>query len=97
MATPLTETTTRRAGLIAGIGYVVLFFAAIYMILSYPGVSEGAPAGTLSAFRDYVYFSISTFTALGVGSEMVVAVEAFVGGFLMALFTSLLARRVFRQ
>jgi uncharacterized protein YjbI with pentapeptide repeats len=87
---------TRPGNIFAISLLTILFFAAIYMILSFPAISEGAP-DTLASFRDYVYFSISTFTALGAGSEMVVAVEAFVGGFLMALFASLLARRVFRQ
>lgn len=87
---------TRPGNIFAISLLTILFFAAVYMILSFPAGSEGAP-DTLASFRDYVYFSISTFTALGAGSQMVVAVEAFVGGFLMALFASLLARRVFRQ
>jgi hypothetical protein len=86
---------TRPGNILAISLLTIVFFAAIYLILSLPATS--GDTSTLQSFWDYVYFSISTFTALGAGSEMVVAVEAFVGGFLMALFASLLGRRVFRQ
>jgi hypothetical protein len=81
----------------------VFIFAALYRFV--PGVSSvvsesGGPDQSVD-FGDYLYFSLTTFTALAATffsfGRLLVSTEAFVGGFLVALFTATLTRKIFRQ
>jgi hypothetical protein len=69
----------------------IILFATAFSYFSADVVDPGS-----RSFADYVKFSFAIFSTLGT-SNMIVALEAFVGGFLMAMFTALLTRRIFRD
>ncbi len=75
-----------------GMSFVaILIFAYLFMFFSSDIFLEGS-----GSFFDYAKYSFSVFSTLGT-SNMFVAFEAFIGGFLMAMFTALLTRRIFRD
>jgi hypothetical protein len=63
----------------------IILFATAFSYFSADVVDPGS-----RSFADYVKFSFAIFSTLG-------TLEAFVGGFLMAMFTALLTRRIFRD
>jgi hypothetical protein len=94
---------TRPQNVTVMVLFTVLGFAILYSIV--PGVSavifEGSGIENNPGLRDYLYYSLTTFTTLGAtffsAGRMIVATEAFVGGFLFALFTTTLTRSIFRN
>ena len=69
----------------------ILLFATAFSYLSADVIESGN-----RSFLEYLKYSFAIFSTLGT-SNMIVALEAFVGGFLMAMFTALLTRRIFRD
>jgi hypothetical protein len=94
---------TRPQNVTAMVLLTVLGFAILYWIV--PGTSavifDGSGIENDPGLRDYIYYSLTTFTALGATffsvGRMIVAAEAFAGGFLFALFVATLTRSLFRN
>ncbi len=80
-------------------GVIVIGFSIFYF---FSKCIEANPPNGIH-WRDYLYFSIVTFTTLGYGdlrpcanvtwARMVASLEAFIGAFMIALFVWTLARR----
>lgn len=101
---------TRPARVLGLSAAIILLFAALYSGFTGAIIFEGSELQEVgfhaARFVDYIYFSIVTFTTLGYGDmhpsyygnlKYIVAMEAFVGAFLMALFAGTLARKIIRQ
>lgn len=77
---------------------IILVFAVVdaYLFTYVIPAAEGIPPDERVPLSSAVLFSFSVFSQID-PSEAIVAIEAFIGGFLVALFTTLLTRKVFRQ
>jgi hypothetical protein len=76
--------------------FFMSFVAIILFATAFSYVSLDVLEPANRSFSEYLKYSFAIFSTLGT-TNVIVALEAFVGGFLMAMFTALLTRRIFRD